>query len=193
MERVDWTHLPHGVEPLTLEGALHDGTLCAIRSDRMACSVELVIDVAHLREHFGLDESMRVVLRIDGVASVRAEQYEVWPGPRPELVGLSHAEQQQLVDAYRTKWRAVSVDWTEFEQRVSQESLWILDAELALSDDSLTFTANGEVSDNDWYKFFVSGRTLEIARTDGVPCSFDELRAMGTAYWDAFAACAPQR
>jgi hypothetical protein len=193
MSEIDWTNPPPEVEEETLSGVLHDAELYSITSDPLNRTVELVVDVAHLREHFGLPESLRFVLRLHDVRSARAIRFDLWPGPAPSMERLPHETQRRLIDEYRAKGREVSVGWDEVERLVRAEEMSVLEADLLRSGDQLSLRLGGLAEDGEgpWYLLYIRARDLTVTRTDGEECDLARFGDMGEAYWDAFEARRP--
>jgi hypothetical protein len=170
-----------------LWSALHDAQLERITSDRLARTIELVFDIAHLREMSSAPDSMRFVLRGHGVTSVRAQCSE-HAGPVPSLDGLPPEEQARVIEEYRARWREESIDWSALEKTVTQaERLWILEAEL-LRGEGATLRLFGEHHATERYPtMFIRAERFEVEQ-EGASIGIEGLQALGERYWDAFGA-----
>src|SRR5262245_34354063 len=123
----DWLYLPVGAKEIQLWDSLHDGQLLSVQSDRLDRTAVLNVDVAHLRKRLAAAENMTFVLRFEGVQSVRAAAFVLWPGEVPVIsAGLPRTEQDRLVDEYQAKCREESVGWEPFEASLAgSDRIWI--------------------------------------------------------------------
>ncbi len=170
-----------------LGDALHDADLIQISSDPLARTVTLVLDIEHLREFAKVSSGVTWRFMVHSVSMLLARRWEAWPGPTPELNGLSHAEQCALVAEYQAKGRMVSVAWSDFERAVNAHRLCTQDATLHQRDSDLVLEGYGHDSKNDtFFEFKLVGAQLQCERSDGRQGSLDELLRLGEAYWENF-------
>ena len=172
---------------LSLWEALHDADLTQITSDPMERTVTLVVDIDHLREYAGLASGVtwRFVLHLVSVLLVR--RWEAWPGQAPVLNGLSIEKQGALVAEYQTKGRKVSLTWSDFEQTISDNGLWISDATLCPRGSEVILEGYGHDNRTDvLYEFELVGGRLQCERTDLHQTSIGDLLELGKTYWNSF-------
>lgn len=185
---IDWAHLPVGAEADTLGPALHRAELRALTSDRLARTVTLTFDVAHLRRWLGLPEDTRFVLTLESVQSVRALEFRHWPGPRPDTAAPSPEEESQRFAAYVAQGRSESCAWSEVEPAIAAQGLEVFDAVLARGEDEVALKLQGRlIADDRWLNLFLHAGRLEVTRSDGVAFGLAQLEALGEAYWEALA------
>jgi hypothetical protein len=188
----DWQNLPSGVVALDLWPALHDAHLISINSNRFDRDLEVQVDIAHIRKHFSLDQSLRFVFRFTGVTSARASTMEPWPGPMPEVRGQQRDDQERLITEYQSKAREVSVGWAEMEAAPAKESMDVLEAMIAQGEAGVAFRAGaltgsrGPQGQDRWFNLFIRSSAVAVLRSDGQPCGLDELMRLGEQYWDDF-------
>ena len=191
---LDWVHLPPGVQPRSLWSCLHDAYVRSIRSDTLERSVHLEFETPHLQGWRGTPEDLRFCFLLSGVSSVRVATCVPWPGPAPDVTGKPYAEQNRLIHAYQAKWREESVNWREFEERLSTGiSLEVLHAELAQNESSATLYLGGRLDYDEWHSLYLRAAQISASRSDGEPFSLDALIALGDDYWEAFSERSAQR
>jgi hypothetical protein len=183
-ERLDWAHLPHGVEPESLWSCLHDAKLRGTRSDLAGGTLVLVFESVHLREHLGLPDDWRFELHFAGVRSARATGW-VRPEP-PHLNGLGSEEQSRLTNQHFQTGREESMTWSQFERMLDNAALDILDADLACGPNVVAMRFGGMLDGDQWHQLIVQAGELSVRRSDDLPSSLDELQGLGEAYWTAF-------
>ena len=167
--------------------ALHDADIIQISSDPLARTVTLMLDIEHLRKFAEVSSGVTWRFVVHSVSMLLARRWEAWPGPRPELNGLGHAEQCSLVAEYQAKARTVSVAWSDFERSVNAHGLWTKDATLHQRDSDLVLEGYGHDSENDTcFEFKLVGGQLQCERSDGRQGSLEELLRLGEAYWENF-------
>jgi hypothetical protein len=111
----DWTHLPPDSNPLSLWECLHDAKIQTLRSDRVACTLSVELDIFYIRRHHGLPDDLRFLLRFEGVSSVRANVFAVWPGELFLPPGASPEERNRAIGEVQAKSREQSVSWDTLE------------------------------------------------------------------------------
>lgn len=187
----DWIHLPRTVDIVSLWPALHDGELIGVRSDLMACTIALEVDVIHLREFQKLDEDLRFVITFRRVQSARAAAISVWPGPVPEVQGKPYEEQNRLVAEYQEKCREESVCWSDFESGFPANTMDIYSADIVCGDRTTTINLQGHVNGPDYddvfTSLFIRAGEIEIRQNNGVELSLEQFIKVGEQYWEAFA------
>ena len=167
--------------------ALHDADLIQITSDPMERTVTMVLDIENLREFAGLPVGLTWRFVLKSASILLARRWEAWPGPRPELHGLNHEEQNALVADYQAKGRTVSVAWSDFEHTVSVHGLWISDTTLQLPASEVVLEGYGHTNKTDTlFEFKLVGEQLQCERSDGHQTSIEDLSCLGEAYWKAF-------
>lgn len=135
--------------------------------------VDLVLDNEGIRKHHHLPEDMRFILRLEDVTTVRAYHCVTHPA------GWNREE---------------TMSWPEFEALINRVGMYVEDTRLArdegagngvfLDMDGLTGLApNYRVTEG--LTFRIHAAAISVLRTDGVPCSLEELEEMGNAEWDA--------
>ena len=187
--KTDWLNLPPGVEAESLWCSLHDGILRSIRSDRLARTLTMEVEVSYVCEHHGLPDDA-FVLELHGVESARATTWAIWPGPRPELEGEPRAEQTRLVETYQSKWREESVGWADFEARVVGNRFDILNADAARGNDRIGLRLSGQLGGGDghdqFFEFTVRAGGLIIRHGPVTEMDFARFVKLGEDYWDAW-------
>jgi hypothetical protein len=141
----DWVNLPPDAIPESLWVFLHDGELLSIHSDLWQRTIDLEVDVPHIREHLQLEKEGPFVLRLQNVESARVTTRSVWPGPSPEVQGKPMEEQNRLIAEYQAKWREESVSWNIFEAAFSTNKLDISHAEIARQKSSIALQIVGSL------------------------------------------------
>lgn len=182
----DWANLPPGCTVLPLWVCLHDGELCAIRSDLLEQTVALEFDVHHLREENGLPEDFRFLLTVEGATSVRVSTFDY---PVCVLPYVPSEENNRFADEYSAKWREESMSWKEFEAALSTDPLEIVEADIAETEGRVAIRMfgflNGERYDDQHCKVYLRGRALSASRSDGQDFSLRQFMEMGNRYWES--------
>ena len=185
----DWAYLPAGVEAKSLWLSLHDGKIRAIRSDRLAMSLTLEIEVAHLCHHHGLAEEP-FLFELEGVKSSRATTWAIWPGPKPDTEGVSRAEQSRLIEEYWSKWREDSVGWADFEAMFGDGYLDIGDAEIVREAGVIALRASGMMYGDRVemraFEFITRGSGLAIRQGREGLLDLERFVQLGEDYWEAW-------
>ncbi len=188
----DWIHLPHTSDTVSLWPSLHDGELIGVRSDLMACTIVLEVDVIHLRQFHKLDEDLRFVIIFGGVQSARANAISVWPGPVPEVQGKQYEEQNRLVEEYQAKCREESVRWSDFEAGFPVSTMDIYSADMVCDDRTTTTHLQGHVNGPDYddvfTSLFIRAREIQFRQSNGVELTLEHFIKLGVEYWEAFSA-----
>jgi hypothetical protein len=184
----DWTSLPPNTSPLSLWECLHDATIQTLRSDRVACTLTVDLDVFYIREHHGLPDDLRFILRFEGVSSVRANVFAVWPGELSLPPGASPEERNRAIGEVQAKSREQSVSWSELETALEAEGVTfdIYAAELVEGENSVALRLQGYLDSEDYYELFIRAASLALSTSDGQGLTLQQFRQMGELYWDAF-------
>jgi hypothetical protein len=184
----DWTHLPPNTNPLSLWECLHDAIIQTLHSDRVSCALTLELDVFYIREHHGLPDGLRFILRFDGVSSVRANVFAVWPGELSLPPGASPEERNRAIGEVQAKSREQSVSWSALETALEAEGVTfdIYAAELAEGENSVALRLQGYLDSEDYDELFIRAGSLSLSTSDGKGLTLQEFRQMGELYWDAF-------
>jgi len=111
---------------------LHDAELTCAVSDPLARRLTFTFDIPHIRKFLNLAEATTWYLIVDGVLWAKAASFELWPGPEPDMTGLTKDQQNDAASAYLAMGRILSIDWTAFESSLSARPLRISDARLAV-------------------------------------------------------------
>jgi hypothetical protein len=187
---LDWVNLPPDAVAESLWVFLHDGQLLSVRSDLLQRTVDLEIDVPHIREHLQLGNEVRFILRLQAVESVRVTTWSVWPGPPPEVDGKPIEEQNRLITEYKAKWREESASWNDFEATFLSNKLDIYQAEIARQKSSVALqivgSLNGEEFDDQFFRIFIRAGQTAIEQNNGIMGSIEHFLEMGKNYWESF-------
>ncbi len=189
---VDWCHLPAGVVAESLWDPLHDGEILSLRSDLMARTVSMTIDVGYLRAFHGLADDARFSFELQDVESARVTSWAIWPGKCADIKGKSRDEQQLLIAEYQAKWREDSMGWTAFEAALAGQAFDISDAEVARARTKTCLKLyghplGGEFKDHYFGIILRAGR-LVIGLGDDQVLDLEAFVKLGNDYWEAFAA-----
>jgi hypothetical protein len=187
--KLDWIHLPPGAEAVSLWCCLHDARPLGARSDRLARTLEVDLDVFYIREHHALPDSFRFTLGLHGVQSARATRHVPWPGECPVPSGTSRDEESRLIAAYQAKWREDSMTWDDFEHVVSRAEHQILAASLVRGDETTLHLYCSPASDaatSHAHDVFVRAESISLVGSDGTDFGIDRFIGMGEAYWESF-------
>lgn len=185
---LDWTNLPPGVESISLWASLHDGVLVGLRSDRLARTVDAELEIDHLATEAGLQPNTRFIFHFDQVRSVRARVGKIWPGPEPDLAGLSGEDRTRRTneDAAKSRWESLA--WPEAEQLASEGENHVSDSRLGLADGRVAWEVHACFgADTVWAVINIAAGRLSVGRSDGAAFDLPALMAMGRKYWDDFA------
>ena len=182
--QVDWTHLPNGVEEVSLWRCLHDGFLLACESDEETRNVRLTFRVKHLVE----DDEVTFFFYIKEVSSARASLVFRPRRPFEENSNTSPEERTLLVEKYQRKFQERSVAWSEFESFLPTDNMDISDAGVAMKEGAVTLRLEGFMDGeniNDLYcTIFVRGVELSVSRSDQDTFSLSDFIALGNEYWE---------
>ncbi len=184
LQELDWTHLPRGLRAQSLWDALHDGVVTAMRTDQLARTAEIEIDVDHLREYANFPLGTRFVLRFEGVASVRATQFTFWPGGHDSLEGKPREEQDRIVQEYWRRGRTDSFTVSDAQSAVVGGD--ISDAEVIVAQGQAAVRLQCTSPPGATVGLVVRAERVRATRSDGVAFSLEDLRRLGKSYWTAF-------
>jgi hypothetical protein len=167
--------------------AFHDATVVETAADPMARRVVIVLDHEVLRDFAQLSKDVRWRLTIDEVVVLLARTWQPWPGPVPNLKGLTRNEESAIVAEYQAKGRQVSIGWVDFERATKKNGIWLKDAKLREGDSAVVLSAYGHEENTDRYlEFEVTGKALRCERTDIGPVPLADLLRLGEAFWAGF-------
>ena len=178
----------HKTEKLSLWECLHDGSLEKIRSDLLARTIAIVVDIPFHREFHKLPADMRFEIVGKNVGVTEVFDFEPWQGASSPVQGMSWEETEEQRRSDYEKGRLISADWNDFISQVeTDEDYEIMTAELE------TFPAKSILSfgvmsypNSNWrnikiqaecFRFFVGSREL----------SLQGFQAFGSKYWDDWA------
>lgn len=178
----DWANLPENVKEVSLWSTLHDGELCAVRSDLLARTVTLDFDVDYVREFNHLPKGTHFFMVLKGVQSVRASRSERWPGEFFVPKGTPREQESSLIAEFHSKWREESQAWAEFEQLIAGSDT--LDATLVQSDVAVAVKL-GVMANEHYYQAHIRAEAVTFSVGDR-QLSIEEFAALGEAYWKAF-------
>ncbi|HKT24311.1 MAG TPA: hypothetical protein VJR04_06890 [Terriglobales bacterium] len=185
---VDWANLPAGLAATSLWDSIHDGELRGIESDLLARTLTVRFEVPYIRSFHNLPSDLIFSFKLQGVQSVRALRFAIWPGEFSLPPGLPWEEQQRLNSEYRRKWRQETQSWEGFESAVnSDDDAELTDGEVVSGNGTVALRLGVQTSDGEWYEAFVRAETLLIARSDEKEFDLEHLLTLGKAYWEAFA------
>jgi len=184
--KIDWVHLPLGVDDVSLWHCLHDGELISCKSNHPERIVTLEFSVKHLL--YRDENETTFLLEIGDVTSVRAIGHFGRIEEFREPEGISNEERTQLIKEYWAKWREESLTWLEFESALATDPLQIMEAGFASNADETTLRLggflNGEKFDDIYFDVFVRGKGMAVSRSDGNDFSFDAFIELGKNYWN---------
>ena len=183
----DWANLPATMEKISLWDCVHDGKLLSIESDLLARTLKIKFAVPYLASFHKLPDGLTFALLLEGVKSVRALRFAVWPGEFSMPAGLDRAEQQRRLDEIQSKGREESERWTKLESEVNaDDDAELTDGEMTGGDGALALRL-GIHTNGEWYDVFVRAEAVSIWRSDQQRLRIDEFVGLGCAYWEAFA------
>jgi hypothetical protein len=183
---LDWVNLPAGLEPELLWDSMHDAKLSSMRSNLLERAITIAVSECSFLEFHKLPLDLSIELELSNVQAARVVSWTIWPGPKPDLTGVSYKESNRLVAEYRAKWREQSVSWTDFEERIATETkpIVVIDAELARSEGSgVAFRSAVMTKDGDYFEMFLRAAQLSVARSDGEAFDLEALKNLGATYW----------
>jgi hypothetical protein len=184
----DWLNLPPRTEAISLWESVHDGELQSITSNLLTRTLEIRFTVPYLLSFHSLPDELKFTFLLEGVRSVRALRFSVWPGEFSLPHGLGWSEQQNLINEYRSKWREESQSWATFESAVEADGdAQFTLGEMATGDDGVALRFGVQMSEGEWYNVFFRAERLTLQRSDQQPISLDDLLRWGHEYWEAFA------
>jgi hypothetical protein len=187
--KTDWINLPAGVEANSLWCTLHDGDIRAIRSDRLARTMTLEIEIPHLCHHHGLAEEA-FTIELEGVVSARATKWVIWPGPVPDTGGISRAEEARLIEEYQSKWREESVGWSDFEAMFAEGSFDISTADAFRDDKSVGLRVGGMMCGDQVeeraVEFTLKASRFAIRHRQDFWIEFERFVELGEDYWEVW-------
>jgi hypothetical protein len=178
----------HKTEKLSLWENLHDGSIEVMRSDLMARTLTVVVDIPFHWEFHKLPADTRFEIVGENVRVAQAFDFEPWPGACNPSQDTPWEEAKERRRADYEKGRLVSTDWNDFTSQVeTDEDYLIMSAELE------TFPAKVVLSlgvmsypNSNWrdvriqaecFRFFVGPREL----------SLQDFQEFGSRYWDDWA------
>ena len=115
----DWLNLPPASHPLSLWDCLHDAEVVSIRSSLLQRTMELVLEIEHMREFHHLGDGFQFQFQLEGVQSARVLHSAIWTGEFSVPPGVSREEESRLIQEYQAKWRQESASWKGFETAVT--------------------------------------------------------------------------
>ena len=183
----DWLNLPAGAREEVLWDSLHDAELSSLRSDLLERTVRITFSSFSFLEFHLLPMDLQIVFQLEQVQSARVVSWDIWPGPKPDLTGVSYDESNRLVAEYRAKWREKSVAWSDFEARIPTETkpIVVLDAELARSGGlGVAFRFAVMMNDGDYFEMTLRASKLAVCRSDAGTVDLEIFKNLGAAYWE---------
>ena len=188
---LDWMNLPGGTPKESLWESLHDAELLSIQSNLLERTMVLTFYSFYLPKFHNLPLDLKFLFKLHGVQAARIVSWEIWPGPEPDLAGVSYDESERLVSEYHTKWRQESYSWSEFETRIGGEKNppEISDAVLAGNDEiGIAISFGVKMDDGDYFQAYLRASELTVLRSDGEPINLEDFKKLGHEYWEDFAA-----
>jgi len=167
---------------ITLWDSVHDADLKSVRSDLLERSLTLAFEVPYLLE------GVTFALVLQGVQSVRALRFAIWPGEFSLPSALSWEEHQQRMEEYRKLWRQESESWTALESAVnSPDGAEITDGYMVSGNGVVTLRLGIEMPDGEWYEIFARAEHLRLTRSDYQQITLSQFLSLGHEYWEKFA------
>lgn len=184
--KIDWIHLPHGVEPISLWECMHDGEVLSCVSNDAERTVTFELSVPHL---FYKDEKdLNILLKIEEVTSVRAAGSFRRIGQFEEPKDASNEERNRLIKEYWAKWREETLTWSDFESALDTDPLQIMDASLVSHKNDNTLKVAGFLDgvkfDDIHFEIFVRGRSIGLSRSDDGNITLESFMDLGRNYWN---------
>jgi len=190
-------NLPPTIETISLWDSVHDAELLSIESGLLARTVKIKFAEPFLNRFHKLPDGLTFVFLLEGVESVRASRFAVWPGEFPLPTDLDWEETERRCAENRRKWREESECWTKFKSEVNHlmlddrpprigvvPNVELTDGEMIRGDGAalrLGIRINPTSED---YNVFLRAEQLSIWRSDQQRLSVDEFLALGCAYWE---------
>lgn len=181
-------YLLHPPRNLKLRSAwvfFHDAHLELLRFNPRSGNARMTLRSTHISEHYGLAPETSYQLdfiNINFLSALTTRSKRNAPAPR-DVKGA---------DDKRREWfsrvRIQSMGWNAFERRIANDDdAETYDGDFITSPEVTSFqilvsTGGG----NEWHQAYISSQSVACARSDGWEGSFDQLVAMGGAYWEAF-------
>lgn len=184
---VDWVNLPLGIEPTSVWCSVHDAPLLSASSDLLARTLTLNFDTYYLRTFHNLGEGITFSFLLEGVQSVRAFRWSVWPGDFQLPPANKWDAHQAKMAEFRKLWRQESESWERFQSSVnSDENAEITEGEVVNADGISTLRLGVQMGNGEWYEVFVRAEALALLRSDQQEVALSESLSLGHAYWEAF-------
>jgi hypothetical protein len=187
--RLDWTNLPPSSVSESLWASLHDGKLIRVFSDSLGRTIELELDIPHIRQRYNLGDKLHFFITLQSVESVRASTYSVWPGVFPKLEGKTFEEQNRLVEEYQAMSREESIGWTDFEAAFSANTLNIYSAELAQNENTTTLQVQGAMDgdefDDKYFNIFIRASKILFWQSKSLILTLEQFVKLGEDYWSS--------
>jgi hypothetical protein len=114
-----------------------------------------------------------------GISSLAATIWQLWPGPIPNLLGLSRAEQFVRVDEYQAKGREVSIAWDAIEFGVAAERMRVSDASITFDDKQVALRIVGHFGSMGLTTLVARGTNSSFRSRDGRRFGIDDLLGLG--------------
>jgi hypothetical protein len=149
--------------------------------------MDLVLEIAHLRDFFQLGKGFQFLFHLEGVQSARVIRWAEWPGEFSVPPGVSRSEETNLISAYQEKWREESASWSGFEATIAlgdRQVLCIHDAAiLNLDEGVVALKLCGMLNHSKYHEIFLRAEALRISGSDESTYTLHAFRKLGETYW----------
>lgn len=166
-------------EAISIWSIMHDADLVRLRADR---NTRLLIIELKLSDVFQPKVSFSdndLIIEIGGISSLGATVWQLWPGPVPNLLGLSRAEEATRVEEYQAKGRDVSIAWESIEFSVATERMRVSDASVTFTAKQVVLKIVGHIRSMGFTTLVARGGDSSFRSRDGRRFGIDDLLGLG--------------
>ncbi len=173
----DWT---------SLWECLHDAYVLSINHDALegTAVVELKLGFPAATESGVTTET--ATIRFGGTSRIFLYIWHRWPGPNAEhRPGMSNEEWNLELDAWTKKGCVQTVMVEDFNEALSDDEAYILEARGSFASDRCVIEFDGCFNGGESFNAFIVGDKVSVD-IDGLPSNMDELLSKGKSAWAAF-------
>lgn len=179
--------LPHVGNWLSLWEPLHDAYVLSIEHDALerVALVELKLGYPDIAAKSRVTSEL-ATLRFSGTSRIFLSLWRSWPGPKREhRQGQDNEEWNRDADEWIKKGHLQTVSHAEFNQALSQDRAYILEARGSFQSDLSVIEFDGCFNKGESFHARIAGDALSVLMSDRVT-NIEELMLHGERAWIAF-------